>query len=256
MKAPGAESSSGPLHPKTPYPETLPPAERPPGGKVPRPGGRTVVLLGLLLSVLLVAAGMVLARLPGSGAGPAPGENAQQPGAAADQVPGGAVPQETAAAPNTLPPAPAPDPDRPLEVPPGAAGQPGGSLPASRELPEPRTLLSLPLPEADAAEGRLVDAFPQDLVPPVPGSRVLSSSVASSGNTLQTGLRAAADPAAVLEFYDGHFAALGFQPGARETAGGVTTAVFSYGNSSVTVTAGEPAPGAEYFVFAVLRAGL
>ncbi|MER1995496.1 MAG: hypothetical protein ABTA24_03230, partial [Arthrobacter sp.] len=212
------------------------------------------MLLGLLLSVLLVAGGLVLARLPGSGTGPAPVQNAQQHSPAADQVPdqvpGGAVPpQETAAAPNTLPPAPAPDPDRPLEVPPGAAGQPAGSLPASRGLPEPRTLLSLPLPEADAAEARLVEAFPQDLVPPAPGSRVLSSSIASSGNTLQAGLRAAADPAAVLEFYDGHFAALGFQPGARETAGGVTTAVFSYGNSSVTVTAGEAVPEAEYFVF-------
>ncbi|MER2135253.1 MAG: hypothetical protein ABS910_11310 [Arthrobacter sp.] len=244
--------------PKTPDPKTLPPEELPPGGKLPRPGSRTVVLLGLVLSVLLVAGGLVLARLPGSGAGPVPEGEAWQTGAAADQIPGGSVPLATAAAPNTLPPAPAPDPERPLEVPPGAAGQPEGSLPASRELPEPRTLLSLPLPEPDAAEGRLVDAFPQDLVPPVPASTVLSSSVASSGNTLQAGLRAAADPAAVLEFYDRHFAALGFQPGARNTAGGVTTLVFSYGSSSVTVsTLPETTPGAdpEYFVFAVLRAG-
>ncbi len=254
MKAPAPESSSGPLLPKTPYRETLPPEESAPGGKLSRPGSRTVVLLGLLLSVLLVAGGMVLARLPGSGTGPVPQENARHSGAPAGQVPGGSVPLATAAAPNTLPPAPAPDPDRPLEVPPGAAGQPDGSLPASRELPEPRTLLSLPLPEPDTAEGRLVDAFPQDLLPPVPASTVLSSSVASSGNTLQAGLRAAADPAAVLEFYDRHFAALGFQPAARNIAGGVTTAVFSYGSSSVTVsTAPEAVP--EYFVFAVLRAG-
>lgn len=250
MKAPARNGSS-----RTLRPESLPSGTVEPGSRQPQTG-RALVFLGLVVSVLLVAAGMILSRMPGNSGAPAPGENGQ--GIAADQVPGGAVPTETDAAANTLPPAPAPDLSRPLEVPPGAAGQPAGSLPASRVLPEPRTLLSLPLPDADAAEDRLVDAFPEELVPPVPGSRVISSSVASSGNILQAGLRAAADPAAVLEFYDGHFAALGFQPGAPETAGGVTTAVFSYGNSSVTVTAGGSVPGTgtEYFVFAVLRAGL
>ena len=252
MRAPARNGSSG----------TLPPKGVPSGtvlaGSPPPRTRRALVLLGLVLSLLLVAAGMILSWLPGSSSDPAPREDAHGP--AADEVPGGAVPRETGAAPpNTLPPAPAPDPDRPLEVPPGAGGQPEGPLPASRDLPEPRILLSLPLPEPDAAEGRLVGSFPQDLVPPVPASTVLSSSVASSGNTLQAGLRAAADPAAVLEFYDRHFAALGFQPGALNTAGGATTAVFSYGRSSVTVsTAPETAPGTgpEYSVFAVLRAGL
>ncbi|MGW9402481.1 hypothetical protein ACWGQ2_00760 [Arthrobacter sp. NPDC055585] len=239
---------------------TLPPN---PSSKRALPGGRqltarrAVVVLGLGLSILFLAGGTLLARLPGNVAFPA-ADGTPAPLPTADQVPGGIPPQKAQESTGALPPAAAPDPDRPLEVPPGAATRDSGSLPVSRELPEARVLVRLPLPAADAADGHLVADFPQDILPVVPGSLVLSSSVASSGNTLQAGLHASGDPTAVLEFYEGHFQALGFQPGARETAGGTTTAVFSYGSSSVTVTTGEGTPGtaAEYFVFAVLRAGL
>ena len=217
------------------------------------------MILGLALSVLLLASGAMLSRLPGGGGAvplPAFPQTAATPASEGPAALGGPAPQRTAAVPNSLPPAPAPDPGRPLEVPPGAAGPAGGPLPASRELPKPDTLLSLPLPPADSAQGRLVHNFPGTLVPPAPASTIISSSVASSGNTLQAGLNGTGEAAAVLAFYADHFGALGFHAGSIEAAGGTTTASWSYGNSSVTVSTGAAASGAGpgYFVFAVLRA--
>ena len=221
---------------------------------------RGFVLFGLFISAILVAGGMFVAGLPVpersvADKDPARTGHAREPGVA--QPPGGRPPDPETVR-NTLPPAVAPDPDRPLEVPPGVAGTDGSRLPASREIAEARVLLSLPLPPADAAEGRLVDAFPQDVIPPAPGATVLGSSIASSGNTLQAGLRAAGASGDVLLFYADHFTALEFQAGPRSTSAGTTTAVWSYGSSSITVSVGpaEPAAGPEYSVFAVLRAGI
>ncbi|MCC3297247.1 hypothetical protein [Arthrobacter caoxuetaonis] len=236
-------------------------------------GTRGFVLAGLFLSALLVGGGILLSSL----AGPAPEDPAANsrgpgPGAApgresdggqeADpgQEPGSNAGEESAAAPNTQPPAAVPDPERPLEVPPGSAGNAAGPLPASRDVPEPMTLISLPLPPADAAEGRLAGGFPEQLVPPAHATEVVSSSVAASGNTLQAGLRATSAAAArdVLAFYSEHFSGLGFQPGAEETVGGTTRAVWSYGTSSVTLSIGPDAGGAalDYSIFAILRAGI
>ncbi|MFZ3454197.1 hypothetical protein [Arthrobacter sp. 7Tela_A1] len=230
-------------------------------------GTRGFVLAGLFLSALLVGGGIFLSSL----AGPKPQDPAANsrepvpetaPGRQADagQEPGSNSGEETLAVPNTQPPAAVPDPERPLEVPPASAGDGAGELPASRDLPEAMTLINLPLPPADAAEGRLVGGFPEQLVPPAPATEVVSSSVAASGNTLQAGLRAtgAAVPRDVLAFYSEHFRNLGFQPGAEETVGGTTSAVWSYGTSSVTLSIGPEAGGTamDYSIFAVLRAGI
>lgn len=233
-------------------------------------GTKAFVVAGLILAAVLVAGGIILSGLPGPASGPEADTSAGtgtdagtdtgglSPGSA--PAPGEYTAEDAASVPGARPPAASPDPERPLEVPPGSAVAGAGTLPASRVLPEAKTLLEPPLPPADAAEGRLVDAFPEHVLPLSPGTKVLASSIASSGNTLQAGLRASTSSGTdeVLAFYAGHFESLGFQPGAPETSGGTTTAVWSYGTSAVTVSVG-PATGGEdlpYSVFAVLRAGV
>ena len=227
-------------------------------------GTKTFVLAGLGLAAVLLAGGAFLSGLPGSTPAPATQDadsHSDSGGLSQDprQAPGENAPEDLPSAPSALPPAASPDPDRPLEVPPGSAATAAGTLPASRSLPQAKALLDLPLPLADAAEGRLVEAFPDQLVPLSPGAQVLASSVASSGNTLQAGLRASSSSSTdeLLAFYAGHFENLGFQPGAPETSGGTTTAIWSYGTSAVTVSIGSGGGGPDlpYSVFAVLRAG-
>ncbi|WP_066299125.1 hypothetical protein [Arthrobacter luteolus] len=232
-------------------------------------GTKAFVVTGLILAAVLLAGGVILSGLSGPASAPeaqdaapdaAPGAGTGGLSPGPGPAPGEYTAEDTASAPGARPPAASPDPERPLEVPPGAAAAGAGTLPASRVLPEAKTLLEPPLPPADAAEGRLVDAFPEHVLPLSPGTRILASSIASSGNTLQAGLRASSSSGTVdvLAFYASHFQSLGFQPGAPETAGGTTTAVWSYGASAVTVSVGPATGGADlpYSVFAVLRAGV
>jgi len=230
-------------------------------------GTKAFVVTGLLLAAVLLAGGVILSGLPGPAsapeaqpAGAGAGTGGLSPDSGPGPAPGEFTAEDAASAPGARPPAASPDPERPLEVPPGSTVAGAGTLPASRVLPEVETLLELPLPPADAAEGRLVEAFPEHVLPLSPGTKVLASSIASSGNTLQAGLRASTSSGTdeVLAFYASHFESLGFQPGAPETSGGTTTAVWSYGTSAVTVSVGPATGGAEltYSVFAVLRAGV
>ena len=236
-------------------------------------GPKAFVAAGLGLAAVLLTGSAILSSLPGpgpgSGADSGPATQDAEEGSQAsgsdqargsEQAPGERSPEDSAAAPSALPPPASDDPERQLEVPPGSAGTGAETLPASRAVPEANVLLTLPLPPANAAEHRLVEAFPTQLVPLSPGAVVLSSSIMSSGNTLQAGLSAnsSSGPEDILAFYAGHFESLGFQPGAPETAGGTTSAAWSYGSSAVTVSIGPGAgpEGTSYYVFAVLRAGV
>lgn len=103
-----------------------------------------------------------------------------------------------------------------------------------------------------SAGGALVGSHPHQVLPLVPGTRVLTSSVAPSPGRLQVTLTAAgADADAVLAFYRVHLSGLGFRVVPGQAAGGGEAAFFSSRSSSVVITV-DP-QGDSYAVFAVLR---
>lgn len=103
------------------------------------------------------------------------------------------------------------------------------------------------------ARGRLVRGYPADLIPSVPSSAIVSSSVAPSSDRVQVALvgRRSTDPAAVLGFYRTVLGGFGFRDTQVRSVGGAESAAFRRGEDRVVVTV-DPAPGRTYSVYANL----
>lgn len=150
-----------------------------------------------------------------------------------------------------------PDPDAtPVDgsevQPPDPTATAGAGLPP-RQPDEP--LVTAPLPESASADGELVDGFPADIMGPTDDSDVLSSSIATEGDTMQVTLVARTD--ASEEDVTQHFRALWTDLGLSD-AGPSGSAALSYGDSLSSLTlAFTPASGTGtvYMVYGVLRAG-
>ena len=114
-------------------------------------------------------------------------------------------------------------------------------------------LIGTPLPGPASAAGHLVRGYPVRVLPGAPGSRILASSVAPSGNRLQVSLtaRTGLRSLRLQEFYTRHLVALGLQVGSTPTVGGSTGLVFSRGDNHVTLTV-IPGIVTRYTLFATL----
>lgn len=128
-----------------------------------------------------------------------------------------------------------------VEVMPQSPGATSNGLPGLQHGHSHTTtaaLISAPLPGPASAAGRLVSGYPARVLPGAPGSRILVSSVAPSGNRLQVSLTARTGMRSLRlqEFYRRHLAGLGLQVGSTPTVGGSTGLVFSRGDNRVTLT--------------------
>lgn len=241
---------------------------------------RILVIAGLGLAVLIVAAAVVLNLLPGQQAsGPVAGpsssqsEKALSPGASptnalpptsstSDDPPSAspasgsakAVPADPKSPAAPKAPAATADPNRPLEV-------PAAQKPKNPTLPKSRAdgaLLKLPLPAAGSTNGSLVKGFPLTVIPEMPSSAVKSSSVSPQGSILQVSLVAhnTAEPMAIMQYYQKEFAAMGLGAAQAPSVDGSTAMWFTRGNDKVTVTTTlHENGGTEYIIFGVLHAG-
>lgn len=133
------------------------------------------------------------------------------------------------------------------EVPGGESGE---SAPAPTS-PGTDPLLPLPLPPDGNAQGRLVAGYPTKVLPPVPGSRILTSSLTSHGRRLQVSLSASTSRSAeqVLAFYRGHLAALGFTEAESPAVPGATARVFTRDPHRLVITV---TPGPHHTGYAIL----
>lgn len=111
-------------------------------------------------------------------------------------------------------------------------------------------------PAAGYREGGLVTGYPGRVIPAVPGTMGLSTSVVPSGRRFQAALvgRLDDDPASVLRFYQTRLTRLGFTAEERPAVPGSTALRFTRSDGSVVVTATPDHP-TSYSVFAVLTVG-
>jgi len=111
-------------------------------------------------------------------------------------------------------------------------------------------------PAAGYRQGGLVPGYPGRVVPAVPGTTDLSTSIAPSGHRMQAALvgRVAGDQATVLQFYRARLTQLGFSAQQRPAGTGSTALGFTRRDCSVVVTA-TPGHQTSYSVFAVLTVG-
>lgn len=140
----------------------------------------------------------------------------------------------------------------------GTGGDTGsGHLPGLAQAGGSGDRLPAALPPAAAyQEGGLVTGYPGRVIPAIPGTTGLSTSVAPSGHRFQAALvgRVNGDPASVLRFYQTRLTKLGFTAEERPAVAGSTALGFTRSDGSVVVTA-TPGHPTSYSVFAVLTVG-
>lgn len=179
------------------------------------------------------------------------GEDAATPaaGASADPNGGGTSGTDGAAPTPTTGASPGATPvDGSEVVAPDPQQTDSAALPA---LPQPKPLVSAPLPKDAAEQGALVDGYPTDVAAPAPASDVIDSSIASDGTTMQAALNARTDqtPDEIADHYRAVWAKLGLAP---TTADGSTVA-YADQFTSITLVARESGTGTVYTLYATLR---
>lgn len=238
---------------------------------------KRLVILGLGLAVLVFAVGLFINLSQGnSPAGLAQGTSASpaaaskpptshtapapsaQPSSAAASKPAASKPAEgkpTATKPPSSSqggPAASPDPAKPLEVQPPAPEATKMVLPTSKPN---AALVSAPLPKLADASGELAAGYPGEGLPPVDGSKIVSSSVSPQDTILQTTLVAnsGSDAPTIKSFYQTHFAPLGFGISEAPAAAGSTAAWFTRGADKITLTVTPVQGGSKYILYGVLH---
>jgi len=143
---------------------------------------------------------------------------------------------------------------RGLEMPSPSATQDG--LPGLKSSVEARPVARRPWPEAAAAQGRLVEGFPEALGPVTP-SRIISSSVAPGGDEMQVALEATTRRArsTVLRTYRVRMAELGFREVEADAVGGAEAVGFRRGRTSIVVTVSRTNKRTSYTVYGVVHDG-
>jgi len=180
---------------------------------------------------------------PGTESGGPDGSGPDEGGSDDDgRLPGAPPSGGTDPGPGGIEAAPGSDPPLP------GSGEPDGNGPRERRDPVVRGVAA-----PASADGTLVVGHPRRVLPPAPGTRVLTSSVSPSPGRLQVAFRAeGSDADRVLAFYRVHLAGLGFREVSGQAASGTKSAFFSWRASSVVITANPEDDS--YAVFAVLVA--
>lgn len=118
-------------------------------------------------------------------------------------------------------------------------------------------LVTVPLPRAADARGRLATGFPAFLRP-TPASRIESSSVSPAGDRLQVALVGSTSlaPGDVLMSYRTRLAGRGLSElGAPASVAGSEAAAFRRGRSVVTISVTSRGSGTDYIIHASLHTG-
>jgi hypothetical protein len=214
---------------------------------------RRFVIGGLALAGILTAVALTVSNLPAPDSTSA--RSAPSPTASPSPSPASGLspdPGPTVIPEPFVPGVPAPDGQRTTsEVPQGGAEQP--ALPAD---PPAAPIVVGGAPVGASELKALVKDFPTALAL-APGSSVLSSSVTSSGATMQATLEATTPTAAadVVGFYTDLFAALQLPGSPTAAASGSSAVTFARGTNSVTLTVTPAAEGSRYSLFGVLAIG-
>jgi hypothetical protein len=194
-------------------------------------------------------------------ASPSPGKRAKNGDAGTPASPS-ATPSTTPSASPSAAPSTEADAEGATDGPAPALEMPETPEPTVSSLSEllppsnPAPLVTMPLPRAASAQGRLLSRFPEALRP-TRATQVQSSSVSPSGDRLQVGLVATASlsPEQVLLAYRTRLARRGMTETATPpSVAGSQAAAFRRGGSVVTVTVTPRGSGAAYAVHASLRA--
>ena len=116
-------------------------------------------------------------------------------------------------------------------------------------------LLSGSAPKTASKTGSLVNGFPET-IPVAVASTIANSAVASSGDNVQVTLVAKTSMSAadLLDFYQSAFAKIGLTATEVPAVGGSTAFSFTHTYDTVTLTATSTKYGANYSLYAVLRA--
>ncbi|MGF6823713.1 hypothetical protein M2317_002633 [Microbacterium sp. ZKA21] len=187
---------------------------------------------------LLVAAAAVAVWLLAGSAGDVPdaGGEAGSAGTAASEEP-----------PSTPGPLPSAAPTSGSEVQ-EPTGDSGYTLPP---VTSSAPLVSGPLPETASAQGHLVEGFPEDVVPPMERSTVVTSSITSDEGRMQVTLvgHVEAPAADVVAFYRDRWSSLGL----RDLGGPDGSVAFTGAYESLTLAVITTGTGVQYSVSAVFR---
>ncbi|CAN5293935.1 hypothetical protein BH09ACT2_BH09ACT2_19380 [soil metagenome] len=215
---------------------------------------RHVIVAGLVIAAVVTGVAIGFSVLPGAPSTPVA---APTPSVTAEPVP------VTTTGPT--------NPDS--TVAPGAQSLPGGtgneSTRTSTEVEVPGAsisranpvssavapLLSGPAPKTASKTGSLVGGFPHT-IPVADASTIANSAVASSGNIVQATLVAKTSLSAtdLLHSYQSAFVKIGLTATEVPAVGGSTAFSFTHADDTVTLTVTPTKSGANYSVYAVLRA--
>jgi hypothetical protein len=125
------------------------------------------------------------------------------------------------------------------EILPETPGSSPGGLPGLSPAPDPHIpLVSMPLPQSAIAHGRMVSGYPDRIVPAAPRSRIMVTSVASSGTHLQSSLTADTrlSTSRLELFYRVRLGRLGLREVSTPASPRTIALAFSRGDSHVVLT--------------------
>jgi hypothetical protein len=119
-------------------------------------------------------------------------------------------------------------------------------------VPAPAPLAAAPLPDSGSASGELVAGFPASVIGPTADSDVLSSSIATEGDTMQVTLVARTDTSTddIRTHYAQHWAGLGLAPSDSEGAGSAYADAYTSLSLAFSPDSGT---GTVYMIHAVFR---
>ncbi|MFE6965619.1 hypothetical protein ACFVAJ_10910 [Agromyces sp. NPDC057679] len=213
----------------------------------------TAIIVAVLVAVLFAAGGVGLAVWQAGTASDTGGTAASGTAdPAAEPQDGAAVDGETPAGDSAAEEA---DPEDDA-----SAGEHDGSgAPAEYTLPPPTaapTLIPGPAPRDAAADGEMVDGFPDGLEPP-PASTVEHSSLSTDDGRVQASLTASSTSGVdeLLVHYRTALAAYGMAELPAEAASGTTAVAFTRGDDRVTLVITPDGSGSSYELFGTLTSG-
>lgn len=212
---------------------------------------RTWIVSGLAAAVVLAAGAVTLSLLPGPGGQPSAVKPVADSGTSTSTSPSPRASASTGDGSGAVPSAPSSPPAAGKRfttevIPADPAAAP--ALPPSTPVPYP---VSAPLPKTASATGGIVEGFPTAVIPPVPGAKVTTSSVASDSPKLQVSLTGTTTGSVtdVVGFYRQALAKFGMYDTAAPALGGATAVTYSRDGNAVTLTATPVDSGTSFALF-------
>lgn len=219
------------------------------------PTRRTWIVAGLAAAVVVAGGALTLSLLPGASGRPV--AEAPAAGSTSSSAP---APSSSASAGGTgTAPVPAPQSSPPAAgkrfttevIPADPKATP--ALPPSTPIPYP---VSAPLPKTASATGGIVEGFPSTVLPPLPGSKVRTTSISSDSPKLQVSLTATTSGSVtdVVDFYRQALAKFGMYDTAAPALDGATAVTYTRDGNAVTLTATPSDAGTSFVLFGTFTA--